>query len=199
MDYEIRRYRRWLKTFNEINDAMPDSCKILAPEELALKLAASDVQEKKDTEEMVKEYAKANHPENIETQLITIMIDQKVDEEQAIHIQFQIIDLLKEANYKFMSDCSHRFEYFTKNGWSPHIHILTTKNTSDGKVAQPLRRKLMSGKSSIDEVYRINISTLNFDAHRKYINGEKCESKTEYLEKDAEFKDKHNINDIYYW
>ena len=91
MDYEIRRYRRWLKTFNQINDSLPESCRIIGPEELALKLASSDVQEKVDQEELVKEHMKANNPENIETQLITIMIDQNVDEEQAIHIQFQII------------------------------------------------------------------------------------------------------------
>ena len=98
-----------------------------------------------------------------------------------------------------MSDVSHRFEYFTKEGFNPHIHILTIKDISDGRVAQQIRRKLMEGKNKISEVYRVHVSTLNLESHRKYINGEKTELKEQFLKADADFREKHNINDIYYW
>ena len=127
------------------------------------------------------------------------MIDQKLDEATAIYIQFEVIDKLREANYKFMSDVSHRFEYFTKEGFNPHIHILTIKDISDGRVAQQIRRKLMEGKNKIPEVYRVHVSTINLESHRKYINGEKTELKEQFLKADADFREKHNINDIYYW
>ena len=197
--YEIRRYRRWRTVFNQILEGVPQADRTFDPEDMALKLAASDVQDLRDMNEKVKDYLKVHAGESLKTQLITIMIDQKVDEATAIHTQIEVIDKLKEANYKFMSDVSHRFEYFTKEGFNPHIHILTIKNNSDGKVAQQFRRKLMEGKNKISEVYRIHVSTLNYEMHRKYINGEKTELKEEFLKADAEFREKHNINDIYYW
>lgn len=197
--YEIRRYRRWLKVFQEVLEASPNAEKTFNAPQMALKLAASDVKDLKEEQERVTEYMKIHAAESIKTQLITIMIDQKVDEQEAIHIQFQIIDVLKEANYKFMGEVSHKLEYFTKNGWSPHIHIMTLKNISDGKVAQPIRRKLMEGKTKIPEVYRIQVSSLNYEAHSKYISGEKTELKEEFVAKDTEFRDKHNIDEIYYW
>lgn len=169
------------------------------PDKAALALAAKELEQKQIRQNTCKEYMKQTASAILKTQLITIMIDKEVDESNAIHIQLEIIDKLKEANYKFLSDVSHRFEYFTQEGWNPHIHILTLKNISDGRGAQQIRRKLMESKNKIDEVYRVHFSTLNYERHSKYINGEKCELKAEYLAKDAEFRKKHNINDIYYW
>lgn len=197
--YEIRRYRRWRKVFNEILESVPQQDRTFDPEDMALKLAASDLQDLKDMTEKVNFFMSVHAASNVKTQLITIMIDQKLDEATAIHIQFEVIDKLREANYKFMSDVSHRFEYFTKEGFNPHIHILTIKDISDGRVAQQIRRKLMEGKNKIPEVYRVHVSTLNLESHRKYINGEKTELKEQFLKADADFREKHNINDIYYW
>lgn len=195
-NYEYSRYKLWKKTFNELLDVLPQSyTEGTDYEALALKLAAHDTVERHIQQKQMSEYMKELNPDEVKTQLITICIDKELEPEKAIHIQYEVIDKIREASYKFMSSCSHRFEYFAQEGWNPHIHIMTIKNKSDGQVSQQLRRKL----KNISEVYRIHVSTLNYETHRKYINGEKSELKEEYMTKDSEFRTKHNINEIFDW
>jgi len=195
-NYEYSRYKLWKKSFNELLEVLPKSyTEDTDYEALALRLAAHDTVERHVQQKQMSEYMKAQNPDKVKTQLITICIDKELEPEKAIHIQYEVIDKLREASYKFMSSCSHRFEYFAKEGWNPHIHIMTEKSKTDGQVAQAIRRKLQN----ISEVYRVHVSTLNFEAHQKYINGEKSELKDEYMNQDSEFRLKHNINEIYTW
>jgi hypothetical protein len=188
--FEVRRYKRWRATFNQVlENGIGDSN--IDYEELALKLAASDLADREDRKMKVREYIKELTPQNVKTQLITLCLDKNLSEEQAIRVQKHAIEIIMLANYKFMIEPSYRFEYFTKEGWNPHIHICIEKTQSEGKVAQALRRKFNCWES----IYRVHVSTLNYEAHSKYINGEKTEIKEEYLKKDAEFKAKYNIKD----
>lgn len=134
-------------------------------------------------------------PEHCKSLLITLSIDKNLTPTDAVVKQFEVIDKLQKANYKYFSSVAHRFEYFSKSGWNPHIHICTDKNNTPGQVAQSLRRKLLKGMS----VYNIDVAEIGYQQVQKYINGDKADDKMVYVAKDAKFRSENDIEDIYFW
>lgn len=163
--------------------------------EMALKFMKTEEDNLADDKSRVNHFLKKYSPEQVKTQMITLSIDQKLDPAKAVAIQFEVIEKIKKANYKCFSNVSHKFEYYTKTGFNPHIHIVLDKNKSDGQISQLIRRKLKDNP----EVYRVHVSTLHYQAHHDYIQGKKTEEKHEFLEKDEVFREIHQIQDIYNW
>jgi len=173
------------------SDAMTDE----EIKETAMKFMKCDVDELEGRKHAVNVYLKEHSPEHVKSQMITISVDQKLTPTEAIEVQFTIIEKIKLANYKCLANVSHTFEYYTKEGFNPHIHIVTDKIKSDGQVAQLIRRKL----KDMPAAYRIFVNTLNYQAHTDYMHGDKTDEKMDYVEKDEIFREIHHIENIYKW
>lgn len=147
---------------------------------------------KSDLAEKVKrqEYRKMLHRQNpdAEGQLITLAIDK--DYEQVPKLFLEIISVIRLANYDCLIDSIATLEINTENGKRPHIHILTRKVKKPSYVAQMFRRKFIKDKY---QVYRVDVTSLPYKAGLDYIHGEKTSKKQEYVQKDAEYKEKNNL------
>jgi len=89
------------------------------------------------------------------------------------------------------------FEYHRANGLHPHVHMLITLNQplAKSKVLEKIWatagiKKIVLSKSFID--YKVAE-----EYHKKYIMGEKQESKMSFVEKDKEWRKKNNIKEYY--
>lgn len=196
----LERYQRYVDLFTTIRRDIENMSGISELsdtdiEQLSLKLMKSDEDDLAEEKKKVNGYLKVHSPEQLKTQMITISIDQHLDPAEAVNIQFKCIEKIQKARYKFITEASHKFEYWSSEGWNPHIHIVIEKNKTEGQVSQQIRRKL----KDVPEVYRVHVSTLNYEAHQKYIKGDKTDKKEEYVKKDEVFREIHNIEDIYYW
>ena len=154
-------------------------------------LAHHELQKERTRHKVQQALRKLKNPDEIKSQLITISIDQKLSEEEAILKQKQTIEKIKQAKYKWMINASYSFEYYSKNGWNPHIHIKIDKTIRDSQIAQQLRRK------DLKSVYNINVSSKTDEIHTSYIMGNKKEAKRENTEQDQNFRKIHNIQDYY--
>jgi len=143
-------------------------------------------------ENMFKEELKALKPEIVKCQLITISIDKHLSENDAVIKQYDIIQRIKDANYKDLQSVRYTFEYFSKTGFNPHIHIVCDKIKSNGQIAQLIRRKL----KKVPEVYNIDVLALDFESADNYIRGLKKDDKMDDVDKDIEFRKDRNIDDI---
>ena len=112
-----------------------------------------------------------------------------------------IVALLKRTKWQWEDEFVARAEFFSgEDGqWQPHIHILNKRNLLHGvppsKIKQALEKKLLGDKY---QVYRVQCCARPFGAGENYINGLKKESKLENVEKDAQYRKEHNIDEIYY-
>jgi len=149
-------------------------------EETAMKFMKCDVDEIEGRKHAVNVYLKEHSPEHVKTQMITISVDQNLPPAEAVALQFKVMEKIKTANYKCLANVSYKFEYYTKEGFNPHIHIVTDKIKSDGQVAQLIRRKL----KDLPGAYRIFVNTLNYQAHADYLNGCKTTDKMFGVEQD---------------
>ena len=90
-------------------------------EDLALQFMQMDEDQLASDKKKVMDFQKQAAPEQVSTQMITISIDQKLEPKEAVYVQQEVIEKIRMASYKCLTSCSHRFEYFTKEGWNPHI------------------------------------------------------------------------------
>jgi len=149
---------------------------------------------KEENDRKVKEEMRLlRKPENVQTQLITICLDQNEEQEKVIKKQFQIMDKIISARYKWMINGTYNFEYFGKEGWNPHIHIKIDQSIKGATIAQMLRRKLQDNHI----VYRVNVITRSAKEHDGYIEGIKTESKQENTHMDRMLRENYNIKDFY--
>lgn len=154
-------------------------------------LADAQIQKDRIKNEVAKAVRHLKNPNEIKTQLITISIDQKLTEEEAILKQKQAMHKIIQSKYKWLINASYSFEYYSNNGWNPHIHIKIDKTIRDSQIAQQLRRKELSS------TYNINVSSKTDEIHQAYIMGNKKEDKRQNTDKDQDFRKIHNIQDFY--
>ncbi len=160
-------------------------------ESLALKSMLSDELEREKEAEMIRKYKKQHAPSLLKSQMITLCVHQGLSPEDTVAAQRKLMDSILGI-YCFTKECAYTFEYFTEeSGWNPHIHVVVPKIKSDGYVAQQLRRK------NLENCYRIDVKTLSIGILGDYINGIKVDEKMEYVAKDIEFRQKHNLLNNY--
>lgn len=155
--------------------------------------ASAQLARERETNEVNKMVRGLKSPDELQTQLITLSVDQGLTPENAILAQKKAIALIKQSKYKWIQNASYTFEYFSKEGWNPHIHIKTDRKQFDSQIAQMLRRK------KIPSIYNINVSSKTEDIHTAYIMGDKKETKREAVEKDGAFREMHGLPDFYLW
>lgn len=133
------------------------------------------------------------------TQMVTIALDQKLTEAEAIEAQHKVRDLVTSASYKWMKNPTWRYEYYSGEDckWNPHLHLVVDKMVTTSHVRQQIFRKFLGKKKPLECVYNTDVTECKNSSQRDYIDGIKQDSKQKSLEKDAEFRNKHNISDVY--
>lgn len=162
------------------------------------------IQALKMKEERHRKRLKKMAPSLVQALLITISIDQDAPREEInkdycekIMTELRIISLCK--TYEYLRGQSVRFEFWTekekKPHWNPHFHIMIETNKKQGEISLPLRRKFVKKKWKI---YNVNTTPRNTETLTNYvIEGNKQESKKQYVEMDNEYKRKINIPELY--
>lgn len=146
--------------------------------------------QKQNEEKAIRQVVRSAQGDTAPTQLITISINKDCD---AVSSQKAVIDVIRQAKYSCLDNVSYSFEYYSSNGWNPHIHIKTDKSKADSQVAQLFRRKL----DKKNNVYYINVSSKTEEIHSAYIMGNKKAEKSDDCKKDEEYRKIHNLQDIY--
>ena len=144
---------------------------------------------------------------NSEGVLITLCIDQKQSEGDAVASQNAIIEDLRKAKYSWMVCANAVYEYwgksdFTENGsttnltnlkWNPHLHILTKKTGKLSVIRQHLARKFKDKKHGI---YIFDVKKVPWNNGWDYIGGDKVHGKMNGVENDQKTREKYNIESI---
>lgn len=151
---------------------------------------------KREMAEALRELEKTNGTNK--THMITISLDQGLPRnKETVALQEKIITIIREADYKCMSNAKARFEYFSGDmKWNPHIHIMTdvVDNKPASAPAQQIRRKL---KDKGIGVYWVNGVTRTGTIHFDYILGKKSEEKLDCCKADEEFRKKFGALELY--
>lgn len=138
------------------------------------------------------------------SQLITISIDQEY--KQPIKAQYDILDRIRKANYKWMTDdATASFEYYGKDGkWNPHVHFSITKTEKPSTIAQALNRVFYetADKKRVKKweyaIYsRVNCVDRPKETANNYIEGNKADDKMASVDKDKKFREENGIPHIF--
>ena len=162
----------------------------------AVKDAARFSLNKQRMESEVREEMRARQaPAEIQTQIITLSYDQKLNEEDAIKAMNKTIQWFYKTRLKSMEQPIMRFEFYGKDeSWNPHCHIFTYKNLPDGRLALRLRASL---KTKVPEIYRINVKPGNQETQQQYVMGIKKEEKQAAMDMDEVMRTKHSLQEFY--
>lgn len=130
------------------------------------------------------------------TVMITISFDNKMNEypEETIKEMNNFIKLFKESNYKWCENACYCYEFFSAEGWNPHIHLVSEKNDAPSTIAKAIKR---SPAYKLTNAYNVNVKAGNDGFHYKYVQGDKKESKEENIQKDNKFREKYNLKSYY--
>ncbi len=148
----------------------------------------------KEVNEMTRELSELSE---IRTALITICLDQKLSERDCTENAKKMVDFLMTKRLSCLSEPIFSIEFFTNNGWNPHIHIFTYLDNlrSPGKLAQTIRRLMDRNFPKIH--YRTNAKLGTAANQQSYLTSLKQSAKRESQEKDRLHRQKNNIPDYY--
>lgn len=152
---------------------------------------------------MLEDYHAAH---NTEGYLITLSIDQKQSEAEAVASQNAIVGDFRKANYQWLVCAKAVYEYWghtdaaraenmnTNLKWNPHIHLLVKKTVKKSKIEQQLALKFMKKKKH--GVYHFDVRQLPYADGEEYINGGKIEEKMDGVDADRNTREKYNLADL---
>ncbi len=131
----------------------------------------------------------------IRTCIITLSIDQRKSWRESVKKMKEIIDLLISRNPPFLEEAIISAEFYTANGWNPHIHIFSYLSMTPGKLAQRLRKSLKNYLYSDFTqtcperiIYKVHCQQGTQHTQGEYLCSLKRESKREHQIKDKEFR-----------
>jgi len=195
-----REYKKSCKEAGEEWDAHKEREREEFVFEIAPQIAA---EAKRERIRIMKEaYHSAHNPEGC---LITLCIDQKQSEAEAVASQNAIVEDLRKSNYQWLVCAKAVYEYWghtdaasaenlsTNLKWNPHIHILVKKTCKLSVIRQHLARKFKDKKHGI---YIFDVRKLNWFAGEEYINGGKIEEKLDGVDGDRITREKYNLADV---
>lgn len=128
------------------------------------------------------------------TVMITVSFDNKMKEEETVNEMNKFIQIFKESDYKWCENACYCYEFFSAEGWNPHIHLVSEKNDAPSTIAKAIKRSPAYKKSN---VYNVNVKAGHDGFHYKYIQGDKKESKEVNIIKDNEFREKYKLKSYY--
>jgi hypothetical protein len=156
---------------------------------------------------------KDEDPNLISSRIITLQFDKKNRKEVADPKTFNrafceiYVEEMRKSNYKFIVNGKMTFEFWTKEGWNPHIHIYTETDKQIGAIAQVLRRKFI--EKSKWKIWNIDVKAGKPSYQAGYCDVPeglcdepdnvilKCDDKKAYALKDSEFRQQNNIQNSY--
>lgn len=145
---------------------------------------------------------KGEDPNLVSSRIITLSFDSKANPELKKPETYNrafcelYVEEFRKSNYKFIENGKMTFEFFTENGFNPHIHIYTETDKQIGAMAQVLRRKFV--EKSKWKIYRVNITPGSSATQEQYVAGNnKCDEKHEFVEKDLDLRKNNNIQNSY--
>lgn len=145
---------------------------------------------------------KGEDPNLVKSRIITLSFDPKhypeCKKEETYNRAFceLYVEEFRKSDYKFIENGKMTFEFFTGNGFMPHIHIYTETDKQIGAMAQVLRRKFV--EKSKWKIWNVDVKAGNSATQEQYVAGNhKCEEKQEFVEKDREFRKNNNIQNSY--
>ena len=129
---------------------------------------------------------------NKPTLLITISFDKEIAD---IIAEMELcIRLFRESAYNWVENALYSFEFYSKEGWNPHIHLVTEQNQPPSMVMKAVKRGPCFKKT---KSYNVNVRKGTDKYHYEYIKGNKKEEKLENSEKDEEFRQSNNLKSYY--
>lgn len=131
---------------------------------------------------------------NKPTLLITISFDKALDDAHVVPEMERFMRMFKESDYKWCENAIYSLEFYSKEGWNPHIHICCDKNGSASQIAQAIKRSPGYKKS---KVYNVNVKAGADKFHIDYVKGIKKEEKLENCDKDEQFRKEKNLKSYY--
>jgi hypothetical protein len=127
---------------------------------------------------------------NKPTILLTISFDKNVAQDEIVSEMEKFIRLFKESNYKWCENAIYSFEFFSKEGWNPHIHLVSEKNDAPSIITKAVKRSPAFKKTN---TYNVNLRVGNDKYHYDYIKGNKKEEKLENCDLDTQFRESRNL------
>jgi hypothetical protein len=106
----------------------------------------------------------------------------------------------KLTKYKWFKHYSYSVEFYTENGYYPHIHILLKSwNKTELPRCDLIRNLKRIFKQSKDSQIEVKeLSSIHANHYEKYLGGDKEDSlKQDRVLKDIEERKKFSLNDIY--
>jgi len=131
---------------------------------------------------------------NKPTCLITISFDKSLGHDEVVPEMEKFIRMFKESNYKWCENAIYSFEFFSKEGWNPHIHLVTEKNDSPSIITKAVKRSPAYKKTN---TYNVNNKVGTDKFHYDYVKGNKKEEKLENCDKDSQFRESKNLKSYY--
>ncbi|AXH77715.1 MAG: putative replication initiation protein [Cressdnaviricota sp.] len=130
------------------------------------------------------------------TVMITVSFDNKMEEtpENTVADMKKFIRLFKESNYKWCENACYTFEFFSAEGWNPHLHLVCDKNDAPSTIAKAIRRSPAYKQTGS---YRVDVKAGTDGTQIKYIQGDKKESKEENVKKDIKFRETQKLKSYY--
>ena len=132
-----------------------------------------------------------------QTLLITISVDNSMNEISTIEEMDKVIELLKQSNFKWLVNGAYTYEFYSgrESKWNPHIHICSDKiGISASQVRQAIDRSPCRKKT---KTYNTNVVVGKDDQHTRYVMGDKKESKEENTMKDEQLRKNYKIKSYY--
>ena len=134
---------------------------------------------------------------NKQTLLITISVDNSMNEAKTIDEMDEVMEQFKKSNYKWLKNAAYTYEFYSGRAstWNPHIHICSDKiGISASQIRQAIDRSPCRKKT---KTYNTNVVCGTDDQHERYVRGEKQDSKESNTLKDNEFREKYKIKSYY--
>jgi hypothetical protein len=137
--------------------------------------------------------------------LITLCIDQKQSEAEAVASQNAIVDDLRKAKYQWLVCAKAVYEYWGHTDsakaenlginlkWNPHVHILVKKTCKMSVIRQHLARKFKDKKHGI---YIFDVRQLPWAEGEDYLNGYKIAEKLHGVVADKNTREKYHLADV---
>lgn len=168
-------------------------------EEMMVKWKCMDDEKKARFDKKCREYKKCSGATR--TQIVHIAFDKALEGQEACNAMTVLLQAIKETNYeKTFDDPKARCEFYSKNGYNPHIHMFTFQRRPDSAVAQAIRKKIASVFKTYAKcpVYRVEVTNATGNSQLDYINGIKAdEEKDEYMKQDDAFRQKYEMEETY--
>lgn len=96
----------------------------------------------------------------------------------------------QQTRWKWGNNRIQRFEFYSKEGYNPHLHMFIWTTKKKSQIIKELAKKTKLAPNFID------VRDGRYSVHFSYVNGEKQSSKEEYMKKDDEVRSELDLPEV---